>query len=162
MSSSEAQAPKRLLGMAVPFLGGLAIAAGGGFAAMQMGYVGSGAQAPEAVSEVAGQHAEPAIPPQFVDLPDIIVNLVSDPRQPQFLRLRLSIEVPEKGQVRLVGDLMPRIQDALQPYLRALRPEDLQGGEAITRLKRELLARTTFAAPEAGITDVLIKEMIVN
>ena len=49
-----------------------------------------------------------------------------------------------------------------RPYLRAMRPEELQGSEGVYRIKEELLARTNDAIRPAQVRDVLVREMLVQ
>ena len=48
----------------------------------------------------------------------------------------------------------------VQPFLRALRPEDLSGSAAVVRLKEEMLIRAGEAFGRGRIRDILIQDLI--
>jgi flagellar FliL protein len=47
-------------------------------------------------------------------------------------------------------------------YLRAVRPEELEGTQGVYRIKEELLARTNEAVRPAQVRSVLIRELLVQ
>lgn len=98
----------------------------------------------------------------FVDIPDIIVNLMADGRRMRFLKLRLALEVPNQAAKEAVARLMPRVMDSFQMYLRALTVEEVQGAVGIQRIKEEMVARINVALAPRRVDDVLIKEMLVQ
>jgi flagellar FliL protein len=101
-------------------------------------------------------------PPVYVDLPEMIANLDSDPRRPRYIKLRARIEVADHEDERAVQAAMPRVQDLFQTYLRDMQPEDLRGSMGTYRLREELIARANVAAAPARVRDVLFVEMIVQ
>ena len=71
-------------------------------------------------------HAEapPPKPPVFVDVPDMLVNLVGAPgERVQYLKVKVVLEVKEEKQVEAIKPTMPRVTDIFQTYLRELRAE---------------------------------------
>ena len=79
------------------------------------------------------QHAEapPPKPPSFVDVPDMLVNLVGAPgERVQYLKLKLVLEIKEEKQVEAIKPALPRVTDLFQTYMRELRPSDLNGSGA--------------------------------
>ena len=146
---------------------------GGGAAAFFMGLLGGGAEteahaAAAAVEEEHGGeeagHGEAEAGPgiAFVDLPDLIVNLQSTSPRLRYLKLRLSLEVKDEPSAATVRQLMPRVLDGFQLYLRALTLDDVQGAAGMQRLKEELTARVNLAVAPVAVTDVLLKEMLVQ
>ncbi|MBM3549410.1 MAG: flagellar basal body protein FliL [Alphaproteobacteria bacterium] len=120
---------------------------------------------------VPGAEAEPVpqrpAPRQtvFFDMPDLIVNLntgTSATRRTNFLKISVSLELENPGDIELVTQNMPRIIDNFQIYLRELRIDDLQGSAGLYRLREELLRRVNLAARPARVKDVLFKEMLVQ
>jgi flagellar FliL protein len=99
---------------------------------------------------------------QFVDLPDLVVNLDTGAQRIRFLKLKVALEVGSSADADRVLQLSPRIIDSFQLYLRALRPEDLSGATGLYRLKEELLARANVALGRADVRDLLFKEMLVQ
>jgi len=98
----------------------------------------------------------------FYDLPEMLVNINTAGRKRNFLKLRVSLELGNEGDINLVENVLPRIVDNFQVYLRELRLEDLQGAAGMYRLREELLTRVNAAVRPAQVKDVLFKEMIVQ
>jgi flagellar protein FliL len=104
-----------------------------------------------------------AKPAFFVDLPDVLVNLSNaGSDRTQYLKVKIVLEVPDKGLVAQIQPLMPRVVDAFQTYLRELRPTDLDGSAGLYRLREELTRRVNHAIAPSHITAVLFKEIIVQ
>lgn len=98
----------------------------------------------------------------FIDLPELVVNLNTGERQPQFLRARISLEVDRESARAEVEEKMPRVIDDFQVYLRELRAQDLSGSAGLYRLKEELLVRINRSVAPAQVKDVLFREMLVQ
>ena len=98
----------------------------------------------------------------FFPLEEIIVNLNTGGRKSSFLKIRISLELTNSEDIPRIRDVMPRIMDNFQVYLRELRIEDLKGSAGMYRLREELLSRVNAAAAPAKINDVLFKEMLVQ
>jgi flagellar protein FliL len=112
------------------------------------------------------QHAEaapPPKPPAFVEVPDLLVNLVGNPGdRVQYLKVRVVLEVKEEKQVELIKPTLPRVSDIFQTYLRELRPSDLNGSAGLFRLKEELTKRVNVALAPQQVNAVLFKEIVVQ
>ncbi|HLN25790.1 MAG TPA: flagellar basal body-associated FliL family protein [Patescibacteria group bacterium] len=98
----------------------------------------------------------------FYDLPEILVNLNTAGRKQSFLKIRVSLELESALDVSKIEQVMPRIIDNFQVYLRELRVEDLQGSAGMLRLREELMMRVNNAVKPAKVNDVLFKEMLVQ
>ena len=98
----------------------------------------------------------------FYELPDMVVNLNSGRRRQNFLKLSVSLELGTEQDVVAVEQVLPRIIDNFQVYLRELRIEDLRGSAGLYRLREELLRRVSAAAAPADVRDVLFREMLVQ
>jgi flagellar FliL protein len=110
-------------------------------------------------------HAEaaPPKPPSFVDVPDMMVNMVGNPgERVQYLKVKVVLEVKEEKQVEAIKPSMPRVTDIFQSYLRELRPADLNGSAGLFRLKEELTRRVNMALAPNQVSAVLFKEIIVQ
>jgi flagellar FliL protein len=110
-------------------------------------------------------HAEApaAKPPVFVEVPDMLVNLVGTPgERVQYLKVKLVLEVKEEKQVEAIKPTMPRVTDIFQTYLRELRPSDLNGSAGLFRLKEELTKRVNLAVAPSQVNAVLFKEVVVQ
>ncbi len=105
---------------------------------------------------------EPLPVGHFHDLPNLIVNLRETGRKPTFLKLAISLELNSPEDVDAIDQVMPRIIDNFQLYLRELRIDDLRGSQGLHRLREELLRRVTVAARPIEVRDVLFREMLVQ
>jgi len=101
-------------------------------------------------------------PPVFYEMPEFLVNISTDSGPTRYLKMRVSLEIPNTEILGEIELLMPRIVDGFQVYLRELRPEDLEGSAAIVRMKEELLRRLNLAVEPHEVRDVLFKEVIVQ
>jgi flagellar FliL protein len=110
-------------------------------------------------------HAEAVAPkpPVFMEVPDMLVNLVGSPgERVQYLKVKVVLEVKEDKQVEAIKPTMPRITDIFQTYLRELRPADLNGSAGLFRLKEELTRRVNLAIAPGQVDAVLFKEIVVQ
>ncbi len=95
-------------------------------------------------------------PPAFLDLPDTLVNLSNGSgERPQYLKVKIVLELPDQGMVQQVQPIMPRVMDSFQTYLRELRPTDLDGSAGLYRLKEELTRRVNSAISPNRVNAVL-------
>jgi flagellar protein FliL len=150
-----APAPKGKLKLIIAVVGVLIILGGGGAATWFFFFKHSGDE----------MHAEapPVKPPVYVDVPDLLVNLIGLPgERVQYLKVKLVLEVKEEKQVEAIKPTMPRVTDIFQTYLRELRPSDLNGSAGLFRLKEELTRRVNAAVSPTQINAVLFKEVVVQ
>ena len=125
----------------------------GGYFAMTM--LGSSEEAKVAETQLEKQVV-------FYDLPEILVNLSQREERAQFLKIKVSLEVPDKSVSMALQPVLPRILDTFQVYLRELRADDIEGSAGVYRLKEELLRRVNLAIRPRKIDRVLFKEIIVQ
>ncbi len=133
---------------------------GGGAAAYVMGMV-PGIRPADGTAEAEPPREDPGSV-VFVDLPDMLVNLNAGGHRLRYLKIATALEIRGQDQAELVRQFVPRILDSFQVYLRAIRPEELEGAEAVYRIKEALLARTNDAVHPARVHDVLIRELLVQ
>jgi flagellar protein FliL len=110
-------------------------------------------------------HAEAAAPkvPIFLDVPEVLVNLVGAPgERVQYLKVKVVLEVKEEKQVETIKPSMPRVSDIFQTYMRELRPADLNGSAGLFRLKEELTRRVNVAVAPSVVNAVLFKEIVIQ
>lgn len=98
----------------------------------------------------------------FLPIPDIVVNLKANDNKTRFLRLRVQIEVENELQRDALEQVMPRVVDQFQTYLREMRVQDLEGSAGIYRLQKELITRVNAAAYPLEVKDVLFQEMLIQ
>ena len=96
----------------------------------------------------------------FVEVPAMMVHLHSSDGSARLLRVRFTLVPGSKDTVEGVTAKLPLLLDAYQPFLRELRPEDLNGSAAIYRVKEEMLVRADDVLGHDHVKDVLIQDMI--
>jgi len=140
-------------------IGGAAVAVlllvGGGAAFFLTG----GSKTEEKKEEVASETKDK---PVYYSLGDMIVNLSGEGKRPNYLKVKVTLELANEKDSQLMDLIKPRIVDNFQVYLRELRMEDLRGSAGMYRLREELLMRVTEAAQPIRIRDVLFQEMLVQ
>ena len=152
---TDAPAPKGKLKMVIAVVAVLAIAGGGATWYFFLRHHGE---------EGHVEHvAPPPKPPAYVEVPDMLVNLVGLPgERVQYLKVKLVLEVKEEKQVEAIKPTLPRVTDIFQTYLRELRPTDLNGSAGLFRLKEELTRRVNAAVAPNQVAAVLFKEIVVQ
>lgn len=98
----------------------------------------------------------------FYTPPDIVVNMQTADGRATFLKLKLTLELPDSSVADTLDANMPRLQDMFQTFLRELRPEDLSGSQGSYQLRMEILRRVNLVIAPAKINTVLIEEMLIN
>ena len=101
-------------------------------------------------------------PKVYYNLPEMVVNLSSQDKRAQYLKLKVSLEAPDQMVLDALNPIMPRVLDMFQLYLRELRSNDLEGSAGIYRLKEELLRRINLEIHPHRISRVLFNEIIVQ
>jgi len=142
-----------ILGLVLCLLGG-----GLGFFAVSNGFVPIGGEAAQKTEPHAAPSALPDV--AFVDIPTLIVTLPPG-AQNGHLRFSGQIEVPSeyRGDVEF---LLPRIQDAMNGYLRALSAEDIEGPGALFRIRLHLFRRIVTVVGLGKVNGLLVTEFILN
>jgi flagellar protein FliL len=111
------------------------------------------------------KHAEapPPKPPVYVEVPELLVNLVGAPgERVQYLKVKVVLEVKEEKQSEAIKPSLPRVTDIFQTYMRELRSADLNGSAGLFRLKEELTRRVNLAISPNQVSAVLFKEIVVQ
>jgi flagellar FliL protein len=101
-------------------------------------------------------------PKVYYNLPEMVVNLSSQDKRAQYLKLKVSLEARDQLVLDALIPIMPRVLDMFQLYLRELRSNDLKGSAGIYRLKEELLRRINLEIHPHQISRVLFNEIIVQ
>ena len=153
--AAEAPAPKGKLKMILAVVAVLAIAGGGATWFFFLRHHDKEAHA-EAV-------APPPKPPTYVEVPDMLVNLIGLPgERVQYLKAKIVLEVKEEKQAEAIKPSLPRVTDIFQTYLRELRPSDLNGSAGLFRLKEDLTRRVNAAVAPNQVSAVLFKEVVIQ
>ncbi|WP_312162465.1 flagellar basal body-associated FliL family protein [Phenylobacterium sp.] len=98
----------------------------------------------------------------FYTMPSVVVNMQTAEGRSTFLKLKLTLEVPDQATVAQLEPNMPRLQDMFQTFLRELRPEDLQGSQGSYQLRMEIQRRVNLVIAPSKVNAVLIEEMLIN
>lgn len=98
----------------------------------------------------------------FYTLPDLVVNMQTGDSKATFLKLKLTLELPDGEVASTLDPNLPRLQDMFQTFLRELRPEDLSGSQGSYQLRLEILRRVNLVIAPAKVNAVLIEEMLIN
>ncbi len=98
----------------------------------------------------------------FYTMPSQTVNMQTADGRATFLKLKLTLELPDEAVVEQLEPNMPRLQDMFQTFLRELRPEDLQGSQGSYQLRMELQRRVNLVIAPSKVNAVLIEEMLIN
>jgi flagellar protein FliL len=179
-AEGEGAAAKKGLPLKLIIIGaaaGLVLVGGGGGAFMMLSHPAAKADAHKSAKskkkkdEKGGDKTADKNGPQIADgpdgvvfytLPDIVVNMQSADGKPTYLKLKLTLELPDEDTVDVIQPNMPRLQDMFQTFLRELRPEDLAGSQGSYQLRVEILRRVNLVIAPAKINSVLIEEMLIN
>lgn len=147
---------KMVLFFVLPVLLLLLAGAGVYFSGLADSFLGGKKEDKELLAE------EKAGPSAYYDLPDMLVNLNSTGRKTSYLKISVSLEMASEKDIAQLEQVLPRIIDNFQVYLRELRIEDLRGSAGLQRLREELLLRVASAAQPAVVRDVLFREMLIQ
>ncbi len=131
---------------------------GGGFYAVYSGLILAPAAAP-AMAEGGGTgQAMPEI--AFVPIDPVVISLgkVEDNRHLRFTA-QLEVEKPAEDEVK---QLIPRILDVLNGYLRAVEVAELEDPDALVRLRSQMLRRIQIVAGAGRVRDLLVTEFVLN
>ncbi len=98
----------------------------------------------------------------FYTMPDILVNIQSADGRPSYLKLKLTLELPDHHTAEELAPATPRLNDMFSTFLRELRPEDLSGSQGTYELRMEILRRANLVVAPAEVKAVLIEEMLIT
>jgi flagellar FliL protein len=104
--------------------------------------------------------AAPVASPQYVEVPDMMVNLRTAGGERRYLKVRVMIEAASEADKAAIEARLPAIIDGFQSFLRELRPEDLAGASGTYRIKEELMIRVNRSGGPGRARDVLVQELI--
>lgn len=101
--------------------------------------------------------------PCYYAMPKLVVNLASTGvSRAVMMELELSLEASSPATFNRVPELMPRLKDTLNSFLRELRVEDLNGSGGTYTLRRELLKRFNTVMDPKKLDAVLIEGMLIQ
>ena len=138
-----------LLGAALALAGG-----GGGFAVVHFGLVDG------VIPTLGGGGGAGGVDIAFLELPQFLVSLGSAGNG-RTLRFAATLEVDPARRAE-VEQLMPRLVDVLNSYLRAVAPEEFGSPGALIRLRAQMLRRVQVVTGDGRVRDLLVTEFVVN
>lgn len=148
-----------ILGLVLALVGG-----GGGFFAVYSGMLPLGGSHDEATRE-DGHAADPA---EIASMPDVafvpvdpLTISMGNGGEKHHLRFRAELEVKSAHKAE-VEQLMPRVVDVLNNYLRALNLTDIEDNSALVRLRAQMLRRVQIVTGGERVNDLLIMEFVLN
>jgi flagellar protein FliL len=101
--------------------------------------------------------------PCYYAMPKLVMNLASTGgARAVMMELELSLESSSASTFNKVPEMMPRLKDTLNSFLRELRVEDLNGSGGTYTLRRELLKRFNTVLDPKKIDAVLIEGMLIQ
>ncbi|TAE34923.1 MAG: flagellar basal body protein FliL [Alphaproteobacteria bacterium] len=102
------------------------------------------------------------VPVAFLELPEVVANLQSSTGGSSFIKAKITIEAPsEEIRVQLEKN-QPIIMDAINTYVRELRPNDLKGSAGTFLLQEELTMRVNKAIHPNEINKILIEQLLIQ
>ena len=136
----------------------LLVGAGGGFFASYTGLLFGSDEEP--MEKDPGLPVEPIPDVAYLPIDPMVVSIgrMSEGRH---LRFNAQLEVPKEYQAD-VKDLMPRIVDVLNGYLRAIELADLDNPSALVRLRAHMLRRIQIVTGKGRVSDLLVMEFVLN
>ena len=162
--AAEAAKPKskKKLFIIIGAVAAVLLLGGGGAAFFMMHGKDKAAEAGAEGGAAGGEHAGTPGGHVYFQLGDMLVNLSGEGKHPNFLKVKVVLELADEKDMPLMEAIKPRIIDNFQVYLRELRIDDLRGSAGMFRLHEELLLRVTEAAQPIRVRDVLFQEMLVQ
>ena len=96
----------------------------------------------------------------FIPVKPIVVNIGAE-NQSRHLRFQAELEVNRQFE-RDVSQMLPRVVDVLNGYLRAVDVNELEQRTALVRLRAQMLRRVQVVTGEDRVRDLLIMEFVLN
>lgn len=116
---------------------------------------------PEILSVISsGSHHSSRQETAFIELPQILINF-NDKDGMRILRFSAQLEVVKKDKSAVI-DMIPRIVDTMNGYLRGIDAEIMEEPETLFQIRRDLLIRTQVVTGEELVNKFLIKEFIIQ
>ena len=160
-----------LLGLVLALAGG-----GGAFFVVSSGMLGGGGESADAAKDGGHEaaaadgydaaaaegeaHGAATGPAAFVPVDPLVVS-IPDIGGTRFLRFSAQLEVQPETQ-EAVAQLMPRIVDVMNSYLRAVSLDELSDPNILMRLRGQLLRRIQVVTGPGQVRDLLIMEFVLN
>ncbi len=158
---SEAEEPPKKKGKGM--LIGLVLAlvmGGGGFYAVFSGMILAPPDPSAKAETKAPEDALPLPDVVFVPIQPLLINIGTSGSD-QFLRFQAQLEVRSAAEQEVI-DVLPRVIDVLNGYLRAVDISELRERSALVRLRAQMLRRVQVVTGEGRVRDLLIMEFVLS
>lgn len=129
---------------------------GGGFYAVYSGMILATPQEGHAKSNGPGTAPEMA----FVPITPVTISL-GKAADNHHLRFTAQLEV-NKDKEKEVTNLVPRILDVVNGYLRAVSLAELEDPDALVRLRSQMLRRIQIVTGQGHVRDLLVTEFVLD
>ncbi len=113
-------------------------------------------------AEELGEDGKAAAQTTYYTMPQFLVNLNTSGKSSSFLKTTVVLELNGLADVVVVEANLPRLNDAMNTYLRELRASDLAGSAGIQRLREELLLRANKSLSPVKVNNILFKEIVIQ
>ncbi len=143
-------------GLIIGVLGAIVLGGGAYYATSTGLILGDSTDSPD--HEVATHEPLPDI--VFIPIDPMVISLGGEATS-KYLRFtaQLDVEPAHEAEIKLV---MPRIQDVLNTYLRAVSEEELGRPSALERLRAQMLRRVQVVTGPGQVKDLLITEFVLG
>ena len=123
-----------------------------------------GVQSAEMVEEPLAEDEEPTViePGLIVGLEEIIVTLVSDPRQPRYMRINVNLEIRDAGSAERATARIPHLRDIVIMALSDKSAADLASPEGKAALRDEIYRDIAAQLPEGALMNVFFSDLVVQ
>jgi len=154
--ADEAPPKKSKKGLLIGAVAAL-LCGGGAFYAVNSGMILGAAEVEDAHADDHAPMLEDTTLAGFVPIDPLVVSLGGQSQHQ--LRFNAQLEVAPEKQAD-VENLMPRILDVLNGYLRAVDVADLQSPTALVKLRVQMLRRIQLVTGDGHVKDLLIMEFV--
>ena len=98
----------------------------------------------------------------LVNLEDIVVTLVSDPRKPRYLRININVEVPNAVIAEVVSSRLPQLRDLVIMTVSEMTPEEISTPEGKRGLRDEIFRRIDEKMPAGTLMNIYFSDLVVQ
>ena len=101
-------------------------------------------------------------PGTIVGLEEIIVTLASDPRNPRYLRINVSLEIRDSSTADRAAARIPQLRDIVIMILSSRSAVDLASPEGKVALREDIFRDIAVQMPEGALMNVFFSDLVVQ
>ncbi|MDH5749052.1 MAG: flagellar basal body-associated FliL family protein, partial [Rhodospirillales bacterium] len=98
----------------------------------------------------------------YSTLPDVSADLVTGKCKSPSVRIQITLELPERGDLGSLGKMTPAALDSIQLYLRNKTREELSGAKGAEQTRKDLLAVLRKRLAPIEIKGILFKDFMLR